>query len=329
MQRSTAGSFHLLRVFEIDVFLHWSWFLVAFFLISSRQPLPPAPGEEPEPVTTAFWIWRTAEYLSLFGIVLLHEFGHALACRSVGGKADTIVLWPLGGIAYVSPPPRPGALLWTIIAGPLVNLILIAPCALLMLAVDPTWWPELRHYFFILTIMNIGLFIFNMMPIYPLDGGQVVHALLWYGMGRWRSLQVASTIGGFFGLTLFMLLTVFVVIGWVDIGSVLILGLITIFIVMQSMNAYRIATYQGAIEELPKHEDCACPRCMQAPPRGRHWVCDECETRFDTFQTQGKCPACGAWYLNTTCPHCHDTHHIDRWYLHRPGVGRVHPDETV
>ena len=48
-------------------------------------------------------------FLGLFLIVTLHEFGHALACRQVGGKADQIVLWPLGGVAYVAPPPRPGA----------------------------------------------------------------------------------------------------------------------------------------------------------------------------------------------------------------------------
>jgi hypothetical protein len=39
------------------------------------------------------------EYCALFGVVLLHEFGHAFACRQTGGEADTIVLWPLGGIA--------------------------------------------------------------------------------------------------------------------------------------------------------------------------------------------------------------------------------------
>lgn len=69
--------------------------------------------------------WNIAEYLALFGIVLLHEFGHALACRQVGGKAERVVLWPLGGIALVQPPPRPGALLWSIAAGPLVNLVLV------------------------------------------------------------------------------------------------------------------------------------------------------------------------------------------------------------
>jgi Zn-dependent protease len=69
--------------------------------------------------------WNVLEYLALLLIVLLHEFGHSLACRQVGGQADRIVLWPLGGVAYVQPPQRPGATLWSIAAGPLVNVALI------------------------------------------------------------------------------------------------------------------------------------------------------------------------------------------------------------
>ena len=65
------------------------------------------------------------EYLALFLIVLMHEFGHALACRQVGGTANRIVLWPLGGVAYVNPPQRPGATLWSIVAGPLVNVVFL------------------------------------------------------------------------------------------------------------------------------------------------------------------------------------------------------------
>src|SRR5205823_4575722 len=68
---------------------------------------------------------RLLEYVSVFVIVLMHEFGHALACRQVGGIANRIVLWPLGGIAFVDPPRRPGAYLWSIAAGPLVNVILL------------------------------------------------------------------------------------------------------------------------------------------------------------------------------------------------------------
>ncbi len=75
--------------------------------------------------------WNVLEYLALFLIVMLHEFGHALACRQVGGTANQIVLWPLGGVAYVNPPQRPGATLWSIAAGPLVNVAFLVILSLL------------------------------------------------------------------------------------------------------------------------------------------------------------------------------------------------------
>src|SRR5271165_3392710 len=108
-----SGSIRLFRFSGIDVFLHWSWFLVAVYEIQSR-------AGNYSSVT-----WSVLEYLALFLIVTTHEFGHALACRQVGGRANRIVLWPLGGVAYVDPPPRPGATLWSIAAGPLVNVALM------------------------------------------------------------------------------------------------------------------------------------------------------------------------------------------------------------
>src|ERR1019366_10694318 len=113
MTPTRQGSFRLFHFAGIDVYLHWSWFLIAVYGISLRAG------------RYSSMVWPVLEYLALFLIVLLHEFGHALACRQVGGQADEIVLWPLGGIAFVSPPPRPGALLWSIAAGPLVNLVLV------------------------------------------------------------------------------------------------------------------------------------------------------------------------------------------------------------
>src|SRR5580658_9010164 len=112
MMNIRQGSIRLFRFAGIDVFLHWSWFLVAVYEIGSRAHVYSSPA------------WSVLEYLALFLIVTLHEFGHALACRQVGGTSDTIVLWPLGGVAYVNPPQRPGATLWSIAAGPLVNVVL-------------------------------------------------------------------------------------------------------------------------------------------------------------------------------------------------------------
>src|SRR6266851_2400644 len=149
-----SGAFRIFSVAGIDVYLHWTWFIVAFIVF--RNPI----GNYDSPV------WSMLEYVSLFGIVLLHEFGHALACRQVGGRADTIMLWPLGGVAFVSPPPRPGAVLWSIAAGPLVNVILIPLTFLPLLTVfrgenaasDP------REYFHHLAMINLWLLIFNILP---------------------------------------------------------------------------------------------------------------------------------------------------------------------
>src|SRR5579863_6590293 len=113
MLPTQQGSIRLFRFAGITLYLHWSWFFVAVYEINNRR------------TNYSSLVWNTIEYLALFCIILLHEFGHALACRSVGGKANQIVLWPLGGVAYVAPPPRPGATLWSIAAGPLVNVGLL------------------------------------------------------------------------------------------------------------------------------------------------------------------------------------------------------------
>src|SRR5438105_8815356 len=122
------GSIRLFRLAGVNVSLHWSWFLVAAFEISGRSK------------TYSSLTWNVLEYLALFLIVLLHEYGHALACRQVGGTSNQIVLWPLGGVAYVDPPPRPGATLWSIAAGPLVNVVLLPVILGLGLLSRPSGW---------------------------------------------------------------------------------------------------------------------------------------------------------------------------------------------
>lgn len=187
MNSSPAGSIKLLRFAGIDIYLHWLWLIVAFYQIDQRRG------------SYSSLAWNVAEYLTLFLIVLLHEFGHAFATRQVGGTANTILLWPLGGVAYVSPPPRPGAELWSIAAGPLVNVALIIPLTILATVNQvPLFEPAasdsaafLRNIWWI----NFGLLIFNLLPVYPLDGGQILRSLLWFVIGPVRSLYAASIVG--------------------------------------------------------------------------------------------------------------------------------------
>jgi Zn-dependent protease len=182
-----GGTIRLFKFSGIQVYLHFTWFLLLAYELTQRTGV------------YSSQVWAAYEYLALFGIVLLHEFGHALACRQTGGTADQIVLWPLGGIAFVNPPRRPGAMLWSIAAGPLVNVILLPILSIALAIVRPgaggSEAPDLYVLVWHIWVINIALLIFNLLPIYPLDGGQILRALLWFPFGEIRSLQIASIVG--------------------------------------------------------------------------------------------------------------------------------------
>src|SRR5437763_2548059 len=181
-----GGTIRLFKFSGVTVYLHFSWFLIAAYQFSRRADIYNSKA------------WAAFEYIALFAIVLLHEFGHSLACRQTGGVADRIVLWPLGGIAFVNPPRRPGAMLWSIAAGPLVNVVLVPLLTIAALLTAAPPGDELSDMSILLSNIwqiNLGLLIFNMLPVYPLDGGQILRSVLWFPLGEIRSLQIASVLG--------------------------------------------------------------------------------------------------------------------------------------
>ena len=82
-QNLNRGAIPLGSIAGIRLYLHWSWFLVAAYEIQAGSG------------RYSSVIWNVLEYLSIFVIVLMHEFGHAFACRQVGGTANQIMLWPV------------------------------------------------------------------------------------------------------------------------------------------------------------------------------------------------------------------------------------------
>jgi Zn-dependent protease len=293
-----SGSIHLFRFAGIDLFLHWSWFLVAVYEIQSRAG------------SYSSITWNVLEYLALFLIVMLHEFGHALACRQVGGRANRIVLWPLGGVAYVDPPPRPGATLWSIAAGPLVNVALLPVLYVAVSQGHSLGWmttaPNAFELLFTVQRINFWLLAFNILPIYPLDGGQILRSLLWFVLGRARSLMVATVLGligvvGFFGLALFSK----------DVW----LGAIAVFMLMNCWGGLRHAQALLRLAKIPRRDGFACPACKTAPPIGNFWKCGHCGQSFDTFQTMGVCPYCHAQFAATACMDCGERHPINEWMV--------------
>lgn len=296
--RSGQGSIRLFRFSGVDVFLHWSWFVVAIYEIQGRT------GRYSS-VT-----WNVLEYLGLFLIVLTHEFGHALACRQVGGNANRIVLWPLGGVAYVDPPQRPGATLWSIAAGPLVNVVLAPLLGSSAVLTHSVLWtagrPNFHEVITSLFWINVGLLAFNILPIYPLDGGQILRSLLWFVLGRARSLMVATILGlvgvaGFIGLALWR--------------QDLWLGAIAVFMLMNCWGGLQHARALLKVAQLPRRDGFSCPRCKSAPPVGEYWKCGKCGQPFDTFQAHAVCPHCSTQFAQTKCLDCGALSPMNDWMI--------------
>jgi Zn-dependent protease len=292
----SQGSIRLFRFAGIDLYLHWSWFLVALYEINQRAG------------RYTSLTWNALEYLALFCIVLLHEFGHSLACRQVGGQADHIVLWPLGGVAYVQAPQRPGATLWSIAAGPLVNVILIPVLFLLgtlmrvsgAIQVAPDAFRLLQAVAFI----NVGLLIFNLLPIYPLDGGQILRSVLWFLLGRAWSLTVVTVLG-FVGVAALVMLALAARSPW--------LGIMAAFILLNCWNGLQYALRLVRMARSPRHEGLACPTCRTAPPAGDFWICPRCRKAFDVFETKAVCPHCSAGFATTRCLECGSDSPVPAW----------------
>lgn len=318
---SGSGATRLFQFKGITVFMHWSWLPVAVFEIGGRSG------------AYSSFRWNVLEYLSLFVIVTMHEFGHAFACRSVGGRADEILLWPFGGIAIVDPPPRPGVTLWSIAAGPLVNVALTPILGGLALLIPATVSPNVHAFFRSLTFINVGLLLFNLLPIYPLDGGQILGALLWFVIGRARSMFVTAVVG----------LVGVVGIAWTAFSTFSPwLGLIALFVARQCLVSIRLAKSLNGIGQAPRRTGVTCPSCHRAAPIGRHWRCDSCGAAFDLFDAasgaetepgefatlslsagtatnggggsvEGQCPACHADAALARCLHCAAVAPIAEW----------------
>lgn len=204
------------RLFGIDVGLHYTWFLVALLigisLAGHFRAQYPTWGDG-----LIFWLSVSTAVL-FFASLLVHELSHALVATRNGLRVRSVVLFALGGVAQIEgDAPTAGIEFRMGVVGPLVSAGL--GTLFLGLARLVGWNPAgepvtpLPAMFVWLGYINIMLAIFNMLPAFPLDGGRVFRALVWWRSGdSARATQRASTLGQalawvliMFGLTLFLL----------------------------------------------------------------------------------------------------------------------------
>jgi Zn-dependent protease len=144
-------------------------------------------------------LWGFVGAVTLFASVALHELGHSVAAIRLGYKVRDITLWPIGGVAMLATmPSRPLHEFIIAIAGPLVSLAL----GIVGLVCGPLLWRlglDNPGYVFIyvLGILNLVLFAFNLIPAFPMDGGRVLRAALSVKLGRLTATRIASRIGRF------------------------------------------------------------------------------------------------------------------------------------
>ncbi|VAX38655.1 hypothetical protein MNBD_PLANCTO02-322 [hydrothermal vent metagenome] len=173
------------------------------------------------PLLTLLFCWRWGITLGMvFGAILfistlLHEFGHILGARSTGGDGYEIFIWPLGGLASVYPGYSIFSKLFTAASGPLVNLALcvmafpaVYHSAHYLDTIHPFMFPNVEFasgqissdLLVLIFKANYILFLVNIMPIYPLDGGRIVQTFLVDRLGRDIGISLTLRTGLYMGI---------------------------------------------------------------------------------------------------------------------------------
>jgi Zn-dependent protease len=226
-------SFPLGRLCGIVIRVHVTFLMCAVILIWMETP-----KDDWSDTRSAFALLGDAlgTYGLLFLIVLLHEFGHCFGARYVGGDAEEILLWPLGGLALTSVPHHWLPRLITTAAGPMVNVVLCAMSSVALVAwtgslasvpwnplfpmspLDESWLPTAGQAWLIRFYgISSFLLLINVIPVYPLDGGRILHALLWKRKGHRAALEMVTG-AGMVGAILLFLFGLFTDQGWITLS---------------------------------------------------------------------------------------------------------------
>ena len=187
------SSVRLGRIAGIEIGVHWSWFFIFFLMTWS---LATAVFDQTDLGPNARWIAGVITSIIFFLSVLLHELSHSLVARRTGLPVHSITLFVFGGVSNLErEASSPRQEFWIAIVGPLTSFALGIVFAVLWLTVGRLS-PVLGQPLAWLAIINASLFLFNMLPGFPLDGGRVLRSLLWLNnRNHLRATELAARSG--------------------------------------------------------------------------------------------------------------------------------------
>ena len=180
------------RLAGIGIYVHATFLLLILFILFMNW-------REGKSMATA--VEGIIFVLAIFGCIVLHELGHALAARHYGIKTRDITLLPIGGLSRLERMPDvPIQELWVAVAGPAVNALIAA--GLLALSFLIGLRPDLQAFRWVggsylnkLMVVNFWLLAFNVIPAFPMDGGRVLRAILATRMDYVRATLYAARVG--------------------------------------------------------------------------------------------------------------------------------------
>ena len=190
-----GASIRLVRLFGIDIGIHWSWIFI-FFIVTWSFAMGVLDHFYPNWTDAQLWIAGAAVSVVFFLSVLLHELSHAIVSNRNGLPVRSITLFVFGGVANLTrEPDNPEVEFRIAVVGPLTSLALgglFAALWAILLPIDE----GLAGISANMALINVSLAVFNMLPGFPLDGGRVLRSIIWArNRDRLRATRIVTRAG--------------------------------------------------------------------------------------------------------------------------------------
>lgn len=197
-------SVKLTRIRGIEVGVHYSWFIILFLITVSLTRR--FASEYPQWTEVEQYAVGIATSLLFFASILVHELAHGFVALAKGIPVRSVTLFVFGGLAQIGRrPDRPRTEFLIAIAGPIANVLLAVGFG----TVEYLTGDQFEHLTALagwLALINLMLAAFNLVPGFPLDGGRIVRAVLWYMTGSLsKATRIAAGMGQGIGYALIFL----------------------------------------------------------------------------------------------------------------------------